>query len=114
MGLSSGDAESDRGRQWRRSRATGGSLFLSHLNEPEMEGVEDKLGTLSGAYEQTPPVWPRASEGTGLVLNVTEARGLHSGGPRLCTPPSPSSRRSWGSCAFLWELAALQSQGLAG
>lgn len=71
-----------------------GSLFSSDSNEPEKEGVEDKLGTLSGAYGQTPPVWPRASEGIGPVLNMTEARGLHSGGPGLFTPPSPSSRRS--------------------
>ena len=42
---------------------------------------------LSGACGQIPLVWPRASEGTGPMLNVTEARGLHSGGPGLCTPP---------------------------
>lgn len=65
----------------------GGSLFSSDLNEPEKEGVEDKLETLSGAYGQMPPVRPRASEGTGLVLNVTEARGLHSGGPGLLHLP---------------------------
>ena len=42
---------------------------------------------LSGACGQIPLIWPRASEGTGPMLNVTEARGLHSGGLGLCTPP---------------------------
>ena len=84
---------------------------LINSNETEKEGVEDKLRTLSGAYGQMPPVRPRASEGIGPVLNMTEARGLHSGGPGLFTPPSPSSRRSWGSCTFFWEVAAPQSPG---
>lgn len=60
---------------------------LIRLDEPEKEGLEDKLRTLFQEPVQIPLVWPRASEGTGPRLNVTEARGLHSGGPGLCMPP---------------------------